>query len=172
MQWRRMLSCECGWGRDRAVQNAVLLLLTQLLSEADRRLPPPMTRLARLAFQRAVLAWCEALRRAESLTGAEARYVLRQDGTTIRLVFANERSRIVYDTVQDVDRVARTLPAQGAPFEFRPIRFAERDQLRGLTAVMNAGTVIYRPHRVIEVPERTRAILRRLCIPYQIARPR
>ncbi len=91
-------------------------------------------------------------------------------GPRIVLEFANERSRIIYETVQAVDRIVGRIGPEERELRTSPIRFTAENATRGLTAVMNAGTVVYtsRPG-VILIPERSLRILRELGIPYEAA---
>jgi hypothetical protein len=88
-------------------------------------------------------------------------------------IFADEETRIGFETAEAVVRLARTMPPEDPYMKYTPIRFAEADENRGLTAVMIAGTVVYTGiDGLIVVPERTLEILRTLGIPYQTERLR
>jgi hypothetical protein len=87
----------------------------------------------------------------------------------VEKVFADERTRIGWEIVQAVERIAKTLPPEGQHLNSQPIIFEEEYRHRGLNAVFAAGTVIGTGRRnVLLVPERTLGILTELKIPYTI----
>ena len=82
--------------------------------------------------------------------------------------FASAETRIGYETANAVAALVSKLPPEGPELNAEAITFAPEDELRGLTAVYTAGTVIYTDHPgVVCVPERSRFVLDWLEIPYQ-----
>lgn len=84
-------------------------------------------------------------------------------------VAADEQTWIMWQIIQEVERIAESLPAERQPYFFKPITFDEKDRLRGLTVIFHAGTVVgTRQEGALSVPERTTKILDTMGIPYRI----
>ncbi len=84
------------------------------------------------------------------------------------LVFADEHARIAWQTTQDVERIAASMPAEGARLNLQPVSFDEKHERRGLRAIFVAGTVIGTREDYLLVPERTVQILEQLGIRHTI----
>lgn len=82
-------------------------------------------------------------------------------------VFADEDTRIGYEVAQTVLRLTATLPHEGTELRTQLISFDPADELRGLSAILTAGTVIFTGHGgIVLVPERSLQILHTLGIPF------
>lgn len=84
-------------------------------------------------------------------------------------VFADEDTRIAWETLRRVLLAASALPPERPDFKPQAITFEGANRLEGLTAVLSAGTVIFTDRHVLLVPERTLEILQKLDIPYNVA---
>lgn len=87
-------------------------------------------------------------------------------------VFANERAKVAWETIEAVKKIAGTLQPEGMNLDAQPISFAKRHRTRGLYVVFASGTVIGTGiEGTLLVPQRTLGILDSLEIPYKTLGP-
>lgn len=106
----------------------------------------------------------------EEQRGAAARK--NQEGTMLkeRVETRKPAPLGVWETIQEARRVASAFQPEGAtPLNLQPVHFKGAQRERALTVALTVGTTIGTGHDgVLLVPERTRAILKQMNLPFRI----
>ena len=87
-------------------------------------------------------------------------YVKDEDGR----VFADERTKISWDTAKAAEEIAETLPSEG--LDLKPIYFEKEHSTRGWAVMLTMGRMVYTGGDGYWVSDKTRTILEALNIPY------
>lgn len=94
-------------------------------------------------------------------------YIKGEDGR----LFADERTKIAWETARAADEVAEYLLPEGQNLEAEPVYFDDEQETKGLTVVFTQGTAIGTDRKSLLIPRRTRIILDVLKIPYHLGFP-